>query len=302
MGFLKRIFVFLTINILVISTISLVMYVTGLDRYMYSYGVGYDGLLLTCFVWGMAGAFISLLMSRFIAKIAMRIQIIQPNTSSIDHRELLQTVYTLAQRAGIKKMPEVGIYQSNEINAFATGPTRNRALVAVSSGLVSRMNKSQIEGVLGHEIAHVANGDMVTMTLVQGIVNSFVLFASHIIVRILDQVLRDREGRGGLSGFSHYFAFQLVSGVLSFLAYPVIAFVSRYREYRADAGGARLAGFDKMVGALKALKGTEDYVDITHASVSTLKISGKKSKFMQLMSTHPDLEDRIRRLEMGRNF
>jgi heat shock protein HtpX len=162
------------------------------------------------------------------------------------------------------------------------------------------MSHSEIQGVLGHEVAHVANGDMVTMTLVQGVVNSFVLFATHIIVRILDQVLRDREGRGGLSGFMHYFAFNAISTLLSFLAYPVIAAVSRYREYRADAGGARLAGLDKMVGALKALKGTQELVDTSHMEIAAFKISGKKSKFMQLMSTHPDLDDRIRRLQMGR--
>lgn len=302
MTIVKRIFVTLLINILVISTIGILINVTGLDRYMYGYGVGYEGLLITCFIWGMAGSFISLLISRFLVKLTMRVQVINPTTASGDTKELVQIVHELARRAGITKMPEVGIYQSDEINAFATGPTKNRALVAVSSGLLYKMNRSQLEGVLGHEISHVANGDMVTMTLVQGVVNSFVLFASHILVRVLDQVLRDRDGRGGLGGWSQYFVFQLISTLLSFLAYPVIAFVSRYREYRADAGGARLAGLDKMVGALRALKGTENSIDTQHMEVAALKISGKRSKFMQLMSTHPDLDDRIRRLEMAKNF
>lgn len=300
MGYLKRAFVFLLVNILIISTIGILVYLTGLDKYLFAYGVGYQGLLITSFIWGMGGAFISLLLSRFMVKMMMSVRVIDPGTATGDTRDLVQMVYALASKAGLKKMPEVGIYESDEVNAFATGPTKNRALVAVSTGLLYRMNRNQIEGVLGHEVAHIANGDMVTMTLVQGVVNSFVLFASQIITRILSQATRDENGRGGLSGFAYYMVYQLVYSVLSLLAFPIVAWVSRYREFRADSGGARLAGTDKMISALQALKGTKDLIDDESAAVATLKISGSNKGLAQLFATHPHLDERIKRLQMGR--
>lgn len=295
----KRVFVFFLVNILVVLTIGLVLQLTGLNQYFYQHGLGNEQLLIFSFIWGMGGAFISLLLSRFMAKMMMGVRVIDPNSAHGQSRELLEVVHRLARKAGIDTMPEVGIYASPEVNAFATGPTKNKALVAVSSGLLERMDQREVEGVLGHEVAHVANGDMVTMTLVQGIVNAFVLFLSHIIARLIDSALRDREGRGGLSGFSYYLVYNVISVFLSFLAFPIVAWVSRYREYRADAGGASLAGRDKMIAALRALKDTQRFVDPTHKEMDTLKISGKPSRFMQMMATHPPLDDRIRRLEVG---
>jgi heat shock protein HtpX len=297
MAFMKRIFLFFLINILVVAAIGLILSVTGLDRIVYSYGANLEGLMIMCLLWGFLGAFMSLAFSRIAAKMFMGVKLIDPASANGNAREIVEIVHAHARRVGISTMPQVGVYDSPEINAFATGPTKNRALVAVSSGLVQRMDRSQLEGVLGHEMSHIANGDMVTMTLIQGVVNAFVLFVSHLLVRVIDSALRDRNGRGGLGGFTRYFVFNIISGFISFLAFPIVAWFSRQREYRADAGGAQLAGRDKMVAALNALKGTEMFMDRAHQEVATLKISGKPSRFMQLMSTHPSLDERIRRLE-----
>lgn len=213
---------------------------------------------------------------------------------------MVETVHRLARSAGITTMPEVGIYESPEVNAFATGPTKNRALVAVSSGLLNRMSRDQVEGVLGHEVAHVANGDMVTMTLIQGVVNAFVMFLARAIAFAIAQTGRrdDQEG----SSFSHgtYYVVQFVlEMVFMILGSILVAFVSRWREFRADHGGARLAGRDKMIAALEALRRNHELIDTqTQASVRSLKISSRGS-FLQLFSTHPSLEERIARLELA---
>jgi heat shock protein HtpX len=257
-----------------------------------------------CLIWGMGGAFISLALSRVMAKWMMGVQVIDPNTRDADLQQLLQLVYGLAKGAHLSTMPQVGIYDSPELNAFATGPTKSRSLVAVSSGLLSRMTPEQLEGVLGHEITHIANGDMVTMTLLQGVINAFVMFLARVIAFAIAQALRgDRDERRGGEGMS-YMTFYLVQFVLEIifmiLGSIVVATFSRWREYRADAGGARLAGRENMISALQALQRTYETVDMkAQPAVQALKISSKPRGVLSFFSTHPPLEERIARLQAG---
>lgn len=294
MNFIKRVFLFGIVNILVVLTISIMLSLLGANTYLSSHGLDYHALLLFCLVWGMAGSLFSLMISRISAKLIMGVKVIDPNTSDMAQARLVQTVHRLAQQAGLPKMPEVGYYVSNEVNAFATGPTKSRALVAVSTGIMRTMNWDQLEGVLGHEITHVANGDMVSMTLVQGIINATVMFVSRIISHLIMN-----KGRGKDDPVKNsYLLTRLLEVVLSFLGLIVVNWFSRVREYKADEGGAALAGREKMISALQALAGKTDYVDMTgHESLATFKISGKRSRFANLFSTHPPLEDRIAHLK-----
>lgn len=289
---LKRIFLFMAVNLLIIVTISIVTSLLGVNRYLTASGLNVEALLVFCLVWGFGGAFISLGLSRVMAKWMLGVQVIDPNTTHPEGRWLVETVHRLARQAGLKTMPEVGFYESEEINAFATGPTRNRALVAVSAGLMRRMDKGQVEGVLGHEVAHITNGDMVTMTLLQGIINAFVMFFARIIAYALSQSVREE------SRHMVMFVVTIVLEIaLSVLGMIVVAWFSRHREYRADAGGARLAGRDKMIAALQGLKRAlelpEPEGEEQPASLATLKISGKPGGFFALFATHPSLDDRI---------
>jgi len=294
----KRLFLFLATNLLVIATISIITSALGLHSYLTAYGIDYQRLAFFCLIWGMGGSFISLWMSKFIAKIAMSIVIINPNNTTREERFLIDIIYGLARKAGLSTMPEVGIYHSPELNAFATGPTRNNALVAVSSGLLSSMNRDEIEGVLGHEISHIANGDMVTMTLVQGIINSFALFLSRIIAYGVSIALsRGEEKEEGASSLT-YFALTFVLDILfTLLGSILVAAYSRYREYRADQGGAKLAGRDKMIAALRRLQNVQEVEDNRAPSLATLKIAHHAS-WLELFSTHPPLEKRIERLSL----
>ncbi len=288
----KRILLFGVTNVLVITTIGIVIHVLGLGHYLTAQGIDYMALLVLCTVWGFGGAFISLLLSKTMAKWSAGVKVIDPNTHDPDGRWLVQTVHHLARKAGIEKMPEVGYYDSPEVNAFATGATKNGALVAVSAGLVQRMSRDQVEGVLGHEIAHVANGDMVTMTLVQGVINVFVMFLSRVIAFLVAQNSRS-ENR-----YMIQFAVTMVLQVLlSFLGMMVVAAFSRWREFRADAGGASLAGKTRMISALEALQEAvrRRVPQEPAGSLATLKISG--GGMMALFSTHPPLEQRIARLK-----
>ena len=289
----KRIFLFLITNILVMLTIAILVQVLGLGRGLG--GGGYAGLLIFCFVWGMAGSLISLALSRVMAKRMMGVQIIDPNTSDSTERTLVEIVHGLARGARLPAMPEVGIYDSPEVNAFATGPTKSRALVAVSSGLLGRMNRDEVEGVLGHEITHVANGDMVTMTLLQGVVNAFVLFFARVIAFAVSQNVRE-ESRG-MVNFLVVIVLQIV---LSLLGALVVAAFSRWREFGADRGGATLAGTPKMIAALERLRRNAEMVDTSHEALATLKIAGAPSRFMALLASHPPLEERIARLQQYR--
>ena len=289
----KRIVLFLITNILVMLTIAILVQVLGLGRGLG--GGGYAGLLIFCLVWGMAGSLISLALSRVMAKRMMGVQVIDPNTSDPTERTLVEIVHGLARGARLPALPEVGIYDSPEVNAFATGPTKSRALVAVSSGLLGRMNRDEVEGVLGHEITHVANGDMVTMTLLQGVVNAFVLFFARVIAMAVSQNVR-QESRG-MVNFLVVIVLQIV---LSLLGALVVAGFSRWREFRADRGGATLAGTPKMIAALERLRRNAEMVDTSHEALATLKIAGAPSRFMALLASHPPLEERIARLQQYR--
>ena len=300
MAIAKRISLFLMVNFLVIFSLLAVYSIIAMflppEFFSDDLGMGVQPFLIVfCLVFGFGGAFISLWISKFMAKKLYRVQII--DGSAPHHGWIVGTTHRLARKAGLTKMPEVGYYENPEVNAFATGPSKNNSLVAVSTGLLHHMDKDEVEGVLGHEVAHIANGDMVTMTLVQGIVNSIVILAAHIITNIIENFFRDEEsGHGGLGFFARIFIYQAVYSLLAFAAVPLVAFVSRMREYRADAGGATLAGREKMLGSIRALKNC--LIDTQHESLATLKISNKtKSSIWRFWSTHPPLEDRIARLE-----
>lgn len=302
MSWFKRIAFFMMINLLVILTVTFVMNLFNVAPYIQQYGLDYQSLAIFCGIWGMVGSFISLGMSRMMAKWMMGVQIIDDNTRDSSLQELRQTVHQLARAAGLGTMPEVGIYNSPEINAFATGPTKNRSLVAVSAGLLHHMNRDEVEGVLGHEVSHIANGDMVTMTLIQGVVNAFVMFLARVIAFGVDAAMRrNDDDRGGIgSSFLMYWVvIPALEGLLMFLAYPVVALFSRWREYRADAGSARIAGRDKMIRALHALQRTVEAAEDPNQSqpaFQSLKISTKGS-WLKFWSTHPPLEARIAALE-----
>ena len=294
MAWFKRISLFLLTNILVVVTISIVLNVLGIRPYLSAQGIDYGSLLAFCLVWGFGGALISLAMSRLMAKWMMGVQLIDPQTSDPQLRWLVSTVDRMAKASGITTTPEVGVYDSPELNAFATGPTKNRSLVAVSSGLLTRMSPSEVEGVLSHEIAHVANGDMVTMTLIQGVVNAFVMFFARIIGWAISQNVRE-ENQAVVNGLVVF----VLEILFSFLGFMVVASFSRWREFRADAGGARLGGREKMISALRALQRNYEPSEqpVQQEAVAALKISGKSSGFMALLSTHPPLEVRIERLQ-----
>ncbi len=298
----KRILLLVVVNFLVVTTITLVLGLLRVGNYFPEGGLA--GLAVFCLIWGFGGAFISLAISRLMAKWMMGVQVIPPNTSDPGLRGLVDMIHDLARNAGLPKLPEVGIYDSPEVNAFATGPTKSRALVAVSSGLLQRMGSREVEGVLGHEITHVANGDMVTMTLIQGVINAFVLFLSRVLAFVISQALRSRDERGGGGGWLQFLLVMVFQIVLSILGSLVVCWFSRWREFRADAGGAHLAGRENMIGALRALKRLHD-PEIAAAeahraqSFQSLKISGEPRGFLALLATHPPLEQRIARLEQG---
>jgi heat shock protein HtpX len=295
MGMAKRIGLFVGVNLLIVLTITTVTTFLGIQPYLSSRGIDLGALAVFCAIWGFGGAFISLAISRMSAKWMMGVQVIDPQTRDPNERWLIDTVYRLAKGAQLPAMPQVGVYDSDEVNAFATGPTKSRALVAVSSGLLRRMNADEAEGVLGHEVAHVANGDMVTMTLVQGVVNAFVMFFARVIAWTISQFVDER-----MRHWVHFGAIILFEIVFSILGMFVVAAFSRAREYRADAGGATLAGRANMIAGLRKLKRTLELTDDSQPSLATMKISsGKSGGLMAWLSTHPDLDDRIRRLEMA---
>lgn len=290
---MKRVGLFLLVNMLVLLTIVVVTSVLGVDNYLSASGIQYESLLLFSLIVGFAGSIISLLSSRWMAKTMMGVQVLNPQANlGATERRLVDTVHRLARSAGITNMPEVGIYNSPEVNAFATGPSKNKSLVAVSAGLLQRMDADAVEGVLAHEVAHVANGDMVTMTLIQGIVNTFVVFLSRIIAYAVSRFVR--EDLEHVVHFISIIVFQILFGFMGNIA--VMAF-SRYREYHADGGGADLAGKDKMIRALQQLKQTVSLVTPDQEAYQSLKISGGQGKLMRLLSSHPDLDDRIARLQ-----
>ncbi|HXH24172.1 MAG TPA: protease HtpX, partial [Vicinamibacterales bacterium] len=243
----KRIFLFVVTNLAIILTLTVVLNVLGITTGVTPGGIDLGALAVFCLFWGMGGAFISLQMSRWIAKRATGVQLVDGRTGHADIDWLYATVERLTRQANLP-MPEVGIYDSPEVNAFATGPSRRRSLVAVSTGLLRTMRRDEVEGVLAHEVAHIANGDMVTMTLLQGVINAFVMFFARVIAHVITRS-GDREGNGGMY-FLVVIVLQIVLGILGTM---VVYWFSRYREFRADHGGATLAGRERMLAALRRL-------------------------------------------------
>lgn len=291
----KRIALFMLTNILVVVTISIVTSLLGLRGYLTASGIDYSALLIFCLIWGFVGSGISLLMSKFMAKMMMGVQIVDDRGP---YGDLVRKVHTLSRAAGLTKMPEVGVYPSPEVNAFATGPSRNNSLVAVSEGLLQQMNAEEVEGVLAHEVAHIANGDMVTMALIQGVINAFVMFLARIAAFALQQAMAGNsdDDRPVNTGFAYYITTMVFEIFFSFLGMFVVAYFSRLREFRADKGGAQFAGRHKMVAALKRLQQKTSLIDDTQEGLKAMKISSKKG-FMSFLSTHPPLEERIQALE-----
>lgn len=296
---MKRVMLFFAVNLLVILTISIVMNLLGIRPYLTAQGIDYHSLLIFCALFGFGGSLISLQLSRWSAKRAMGVVLVNPDRPEGEQAAwLVDRVHALCSRAGLSTLPEIGVYHSPEVNAFATGPSKKRALLAVSTGLLERMDDDALEGVLGHEIAHIANGDMVTMTLIQGVVNTFVMFFARVAVFALDHFLRSRDREGGGLGFwGHIVAVIVLETLFMFLASPVIFYFSRIREYRADRSCAQIAGREKMIHALEGLRSCANLVDNRQASLATLKINGRARGILSLLfSSHPRLEDRIRAL------
>jgi len=292
---MKRIFLFLLTNILIVATVSIVLSVLGVGSYMEESGMNYQSLMIFCLIWGFVASFISLLISRFMAKKMMGVQVIDPKSPG-QYEWLLNTTHDISRRANLPAMPEVGVYSSPEVNAFATGPSKSRSLVAVSSGLLERMGRDEIEGVLAHEVAHIKNGDMVTLTLIQGVVNAFVMFLSRAAAFAIGNAVKD-DMRYMVRMVATIF-FDILFG---FLAIPLVAWFSREREFRADASSASLVGANKMKAALEALlrmKGLDQSSEQPEAirafKISSTRPSGWKAYF----STHPPLEDRIKALNV----
>ena len=290
---MKRIALFLLTNVAVLLVLSVVCSLLGVDRYLTANGLNLTMLLGFSAVMGMGGSFISLAMSKWMAKRSTGAQVItQPRNSA--EMWLVNTVERQARAAGIG-MPEVAIYDSPEPNAFATGMNKNNALVAVSTGLLKAMSQEEVEAVLGHEIGHVANGDMVTLTLIQGVVNTFVIFLSRVIAYAVDQFLRRGDDRGG-PGIAYMLVSLVMQVVLGIGASMIVAAFSRYREYRADAAGAQFAGRRKMIAALKRL---QSFKDAPSQLPKEMTAFGIREGMMGLFSSHPPLEKRIAALEQA---
>jgi heat shock protein HtpX len=288
---MKRIFLFLVTNIAVLLVLSITLRLLGVDRILDAEGTGldYNALLIMAAVIGFGGSFISLLMSKWMAKRATGAHVIEV-PSNMTERWLVDTVQRQAQRAGIG-MPEVAIYDAPEINAFATGWNKDSALVAVSTGLLNNMSQDEAEAVLGHEVSHVANGDMVTLALVQGVVNTFVIFLSRVIGYIVDRVVFKVERGHGPAFWITAIAAQFILGIL---ATVVVMWFSRYREFRADTGGATLAGRHKMIAALERLSQQYGQPPQLPDQVKAFGISGTTSwGIKRLFMSHPPLEERI---------
>jgi heat shock protein HtpX len=289
----KRIFLFLATNLAIILVLSISMRVLGVNHYLGQQGIDFNALLIFAAIMGFGGAFISLAISKWSAKTAVGAKVIdQPRTS--EEQWLVSTVASQAQAAGIG-MPEVAIWDSPEVNAFATGMSRNKALVAVSTGLLRQMSRKEAEAVLGHEVAHVANGDMVTLALIQGVVNTFVLFLSRVIGHTVDRVVFKNENGHGPAFWITVIIADMVLGILASI---IVMWFSRQREFRADAGGAGLTSRQSMIDALERLRSL--HPQPLPDKMAAFGVSGSRaSGIRRLFMTHPPLEERIAALKVN---
>jgi heat shock protein HtpX len=295
---MKRILLFVLTNVAVLLVLSIVAHLLGIDAYLQAHGGSLQGLLVWAALFGFGGAFVSLAMSKMQAKMFMGVRVIEPQSADASAQWLLSVVEHHARQVGVR-MPEVGIFDSPEPNAFATGMTRNSSLVAVSTGLLQRMNRQEIEAVLGHEMTHVANGDMVTLTLIQGVVNTFVLFLARVVGNIIDRaVFRSEDGRG-IASFLTFYALQIAFGIL---ATPIVMWFSRWREFRADRGGAHLAGTPNMIAALEELKRVHEPLPTQQLAAFGIAGGDVGGGLRRLFMSHPPLDERIAALRtLGAN-
>ena len=291
---MKRIVLFLLTNLAILLMGTLVAHVTGLDAWLSRRGTNLGAVLMLAALFGFGGSLLSLALSRWMAIRSMGVRVIEQPASPRE-QWLLDTMGSLAQRAGVA-MPTVGLFASPQPNAFATGARRDHALVAVSSGLLAGMDAAQIEAVLGHEITHVANGDMVTLALIQGVLNTFVVLLSWIVGSIVDRsILRDNQGRG----IGYMATVWITQIVLGLFATMLVMWFSRWREFRADAGGARLAGRERMIDALERLRAAHDEPLPAHMEAFGIA-GGEDSRWLRLFMSHPPLEERIAALRAAR--
>jgi len=287
---MKRIALFMLTNIAVMVVLSITASLLGVNQYLTANGLNMGALLVFCAIFGFGGAFISLAMSKWMAKRSTGAQVItQPKNSA--EMWLLQTVERQARAAGIG-MPEVAVYEAPEPNAFATGMSRDKSLVAVSTGLLRSMQQDEVEAVLAHEVSHIANGDMVTLTLIQGVLNTFVMFLARVIGYAIDRAMsRDNSG----PGIGYMITVVVLEIVFGFLATIIVCWFSRQREFRADAGSAHLAGKRKMIAALQRLGGAQGHSTLPQQVTAFGIVGGAKKWFM----THPPIEQRIAALQQG---
>ena len=288
---MKRIFLFLATNLAIVLVLSITMRILGVEPYLNAQGLNFNSLLVFAAIMGFGGSLISLAISKWSAKMAVGAQVIEtPSTS--EEFWLVETVRRQAQAAGIG-MPDVAIYDAPDVNAFATGMNKNNALVAVSTGLLRNMSRDEAEAVLGHEITHVANGDMVTLALIQGVVNTFVIFFSRVIGYVVDRVVFKTQRGRGPAFFITMIVAELVLGILASI---IVMWFSRRREFRADAGGADLAGRQKMIAALQALQRAHG-APLPDKMAAFGISGGVGGGFKRLFMTHPPLEERIAALQ-----
>lgn len=293
---MMRIGLFLLTNLAVLVVAGVVLSLLGVGSYREGSSLNMVNLLIICAVFGFSGSLISLFMSKMMAKMGTGTQLIEQPRNETE-AWLLQTVEELSQKAGIK-MPEVGIFPSMESNAFATGWNKNDALVAVSAGLLQRMNPEEVRAVLAHEIGHVANGDMVTLAMIQGVVNTFVMFVTRVVVYAIDQFTADEEGEGGLGWVAELVLTIVLDIIFGILASGIVAWFSRRREFKADQAGAELADRQAMISALQRLKAEYEGASGLQGSMTALGISG--GKMSAFFASHPPLDDRIAALQQGR--
>jgi heat shock protein HtpX len=285
---MKRIVLFIITNLAVLLVLTIVAQLLGLNTWLAEHGESFGGLLVWAALFGFGGAFLSLAMSKWQAKMFMGVQVIN-NSPDPTAQWLVSVVERYAREVGVR-MPEVGIFNSPAPNAFATGASRNSALVAVSTGLLQSMNRQEVEAVVGHEMTHVANGDMVTLTLIQGVVNTFVLFLARVVGQIVDRaVFRSDDGRG----FASVLTFYVLQIVFGLLATPIVMWFSRQREFRADRGGAKLAGTGNMIGALEDLKRGHEPLPAQQFQAFGIADGGVRGGIARLFMSHPPLDERI---------
>ncbi len=296
MALIKRITLFLAVNFLVVLVVSFLLNLFNVAPYLSRYGLNIPMLAVFCLVWGMVGSFISLLLSKQMAKWMMGVRILKKGESSTSD-ELIKMVEDLSRKARLPRTPEVGIFHMNVSNAFATGPSSSNALVAVSDQLLRQMDREKLKAILGHEISHIANGDMVTMTLLQGVVNAFVMFLARVLAYVFSGQSRDENSSS--SYVAYYFTVILFETIFMILGSMVIAAYSRHREYHADRGGAYLTSKQAMIGALRTLElEREQALPKELKTAEALLINSKhRGGLLALFASHPSIEDRVHRLE-----